>query len=249
MQKLTILVLLFSNFIFAQRMEGVLFNGNIVPLETVLQRYIQIPSVSDNEKEAGDFFKAVCKENGLYITDFGSENGNYNFAASIFPLSENKPNIIFLNHIDVVPEKNTSEFDAYSGKIIDSEIYGRGAIDNKGVGYQVQVSQTYNPDNPVQIITAALPQTASESDQNAAVDDIALLAPTTGKDADRLGLEECELDCDNRIIKCPCGKSPLHKKFDGKTGRAVFSSKTCKNCPKFKKCIASKQGNNYIVIP
>ena len=133
MQKFTLLVLLFSSFIFAQKMEGVLFNGNIVSLETVLQRYIQVPSVSDNEKEAGDFFKAVCKENGLYITDFGSENGNYNFAASIFPLAEGKPNIIFLNHIDVVPEKNTSEFNAYSGKIIDGEIYGRGAIDNKGV--------------------------------------------------------------------------------------------------------------------
>ncbi len=41
------------------------------------------------------------------------------------------------------------------------------SIDNKGVGYQVQVSETYNPENPFQIITAALPQTASESDQNA----------------------------------------------------------------------------------
>ena len=41
------------------------------------------------------------------------------------------------------------------------------SIDNKGVGYQVQVSETYNPENPVQIITAAFPQTASKSDQNA----------------------------------------------------------------------------------
>ena len=31
----------------------------------------------------------------------------------------------------------------------------------------MQVSETYNPENPVQIITAALPQPASESDQNA----------------------------------------------------------------------------------
>jgi len=40
-------------------------------------------------------------------------------------------------------------------------------FDNKGVGYQAQVSQTCNPDNPVQIITAVMPQSASESDQNA----------------------------------------------------------------------------------
>ena len=154
------------------------------------------------------------------------------------------------------------------------------SIDNKGVGYQVQVSQTCNPDNPVQIITAAQAQTASESDQNAvnpmlekmeennakpeelladsgygsdenvinaAKKEVELLAPTTGKTEGRLGLEECEFDDDNRIIKCPRGKKPLHKKFDGQKGRAVFFSKTCKDCPKFKQCIASKQGNNYAI--
>ncbi len=132
MKKFTILFLLISTLSFSQKINGIKFDGKTINIETLLQKYIQIPSVSENEKEAGDFFKAVCKENGLYITNFGSENGNYNFAASIFPLSTKKPNIIFLNHLDVVPEKNTSEFKAYSGKIIDNEIYGRGAIDNKG---------------------------------------------------------------------------------------------------------------------
>ena len=40
------------------------------------------------------------------------------------------------------------------------------SVDQKGIGYQVQVCQTFNEDNSVQVITAALPQTASESDQN-----------------------------------------------------------------------------------
>ena len=35
---------------------------------------------------------------------------------------------------------------------------------HKGQGYQVQLSETCNPENDVQIITAALPQTAAESD-------------------------------------------------------------------------------------
>ncbi len=35
---------------------------------------------------------------------------------------------------------------------------------HKGQGYQVQISETCNPENDVQIITAALPQTAAESD-------------------------------------------------------------------------------------
>jgi len=38
---------------------------------------------------------------------------------------------------------------------------------HKGPGYQVQISETCNPENDVQIITAALPQTAAESDAHA----------------------------------------------------------------------------------
>ena len=38
---------------------------------------------------------------------------------------------------------------------------------HKGQGYQVQIAETCNPENDVQIITAALPQTASESDAHA----------------------------------------------------------------------------------
>lgn len=38
---------------------------------------------------------------------------------------------------------------------------------HKGPGYQVQISETCNPDNEVQLITAAFPQTAVEADGNA----------------------------------------------------------------------------------
>ena len=37
---------------------------------------------------------------------------------------------------------------------------------HKGQGYQVQLSETCNPDNEVQLITCAIPQTAAESDAN-----------------------------------------------------------------------------------
>ncbi len=40
---------------------------------------------------------------------------------------------------------------------------------HKGVGYQVQITETSNPDNEVQLITSALPQTAVESDANAVI--------------------------------------------------------------------------------
>ena len=155
------------------------------------------------------------------------------------------------------------------------------SIDNKGVGYQVQVSETYNPENPVQIITAALPQTASEADQTslepmldemAKVDaipeslladsgygsdgnvfrsaerNVELIAPTTGKDKKKVGLEECTLDDQQRVITCPCGKKPMLKRYIGEKGRAVFPASTCQKCPLLKRCSASKQGQNYTII-
>jgi len=153
------------------------------------------------------------------------------------------------------------------------------SIDNKGTGYQVQVSETFHPDNPVQIITVALPQTASVADQSAvapmldkmaaiaarpselladsgygadenvhlaAQQNVELIAPTTGKNAQRVGLEECQVDDAGRITACPCGKRPLVKRYDDGKGRAVFAAATCENCPLRKRCSASKQGHNYV---
>ena len=37
----------------------------------------------------------------------------------------------------------------------------------KGPGYQVQIAETCHPDNPVQLITCAIPQTAAENDSDA----------------------------------------------------------------------------------
>jgi carboxypeptidase PM20D1 len=103
-------------------------------IHEILSQYIQKESISGNEKEAGTWLKELCEQNGLFVTQMGNENGNYNFSASIRPLSSNLPNIIFLNHIDVVPVGDLSlwRYPPFSGKIVDGEIWGRGAFDNKG---------------------------------------------------------------------------------------------------------------------
>jgi carboxypeptidase PM20D1 len=130
MRKIAIILLLTSHIAFAQSIDKVVYNGSLISIEHLLQKYVQIPSVSGNEKIAGEFIKSIAKENGLFISDFGSKNGNYNFAASIFPLKDKKPNIVFLNHIDVVPE--IDDLNPYSGEIKNNKVIGRGAIDNKG---------------------------------------------------------------------------------------------------------------------
>lgn len=151
---------------------------------------------------------------------------------------------------------------------------------HKGNGYQAQVMETCNPENPVQLITAVLPQKASESDHNAvqlmlplaekvdakpetlladagygsdenvlkmATAGVKLVAPTTGKNPERFGLEDFCIDELNRVVKCPCGKSPLKKQYEvfKSKGRVVFASSCCGDCPHRTKCPVSKSGNNY----
>ena len=102
----------------------------------LLSEYVSIESVSGNEKEAGLFFASLARDKGLHVRVFTDEADSYNFAASIYPLGMQKPNIILLNHIDVVPagEDSLWTFPPYSGAIADGYVWGRGAIDNKAMG-------------------------------------------------------------------------------------------------------------------
>ncbi len=123
-----------SAFNDSNKVAVIYFENKPYSIQQILSKYLQIQSLSGSESEAGTFLKNLCAENGLYITEMGNTDGNYNFTASILPLDKNIPNIIFLNHLDVVPAGDASQWDfpPFSGKITDSEIWGRGAFDNKG---------------------------------------------------------------------------------------------------------------------
>ncbi|MDG3583395.1 M20 family metallopeptidase [Galbibacter pacificus] len=111
-----------------------LTENNSTSIESFLSDYVQFPSISGHEKEAGEWLKKACKANGLHIKQMGDKDSEYNFTASIYPLSSNLPNIVFLNHIDVVPAGDLTKWKEppFSGKITTNEIWGRGAFDNKG---------------------------------------------------------------------------------------------------------------------
>lgn len=100
-----------------------------------LTNYLKYPSETGYERDAGHFFSNVCVQNGLKVRIFHDDSASYNFAASLYDLKSGKPNIILLNHIDVVPAGNLDEWvvDPYSGEIRDGFIYGRGALDCKGL--------------------------------------------------------------------------------------------------------------------
>jgi len=99
----------------------------------LLSDYISHASVSGTEKYAGEFLAGVCRERGLHLRIFTDTVDSYNFAASLYPLDSGKPNVIFLNHIDVVTpgEESGWKYPAFSGTIVEDTVWGRGAIDMK----------------------------------------------------------------------------------------------------------------------
>ncbi len=100
----------------------------------ILSEYVSYPSVSGNEKPAGEFMAEQCRERGLFTRIFTDTTDSYNFAASLYPLELNKPNIIFLSHIDVVHSGAVAEWDhpPFSGDIFRDTVWGRGTLDMKG---------------------------------------------------------------------------------------------------------------------
>lgn len=100
-----------------------------------LSEYVAIPSVSGHENQAAYYLAGKCEEAGLHVQFITDNPGSVNFSASLYPLSSGKPNIIFQNHIDVVPAGDTSlwKYPPFEGRIADGRVWGRGALDCKGL--------------------------------------------------------------------------------------------------------------------
>ncbi len=101
----------------------------------ILSALIKIPSVSGKEKPALLFMESMCRYKGLNVRVFSNTDSTYNFAASLFPLSDNKPNIVFLSHLDVIAIDDIKEWrkPPFSGIIEKDTLWGRGALDMKGM--------------------------------------------------------------------------------------------------------------------
>lgn len=101
-----------------------------------LTSYVNIPSLTGSELEAGRHFAEYCEEKGLHLRYFSTDTASYNFAATLYPLSDDKPVVWFQHHIDVVPasEDDIWRHQPFSGKVENDTIYGRGVVDCKGLG-------------------------------------------------------------------------------------------------------------------
>ncbi len=101
----------------------------------LLCEMIRMLSVSGNEKKIGEFLLNESKQMGFYTRVFTDRDSSFNFAVSLYPLSQRKPNILFINHTDVVQADDSSLWrkSPFAGILDKDTIWGRGAIDMKGI--------------------------------------------------------------------------------------------------------------------
>ena len=100
-----------------------------------LQAYLQIDTINPpgNESRGVDYLADLLDQAGIDYKTAESAPGRGNIWARLE--GGDKPALILLHHIDVVPANaDYWHFPPLSGDIKNNYIYGRGAIDTKGLG-------------------------------------------------------------------------------------------------------------------
>lgn len=135
MYRISLLILLFLVIFRGPAAADIQANDTLPHSAYLLSRYIRHASVTGNERSAGLFFSTIARQKGLHVNILTDEPGSFNFTASLFPLETGKPNMLLLNHIDVVAAEENGDYTypPFEGVIADGKVWGRGAIDNKGM--------------------------------------------------------------------------------------------------------------------
>ncbi|MEM7077699.1 MAG: M20/M25/M40 family metallo-hydrolase [Pseudomonadota bacterium] len=103
-----------------------------------LSAYLQIDTINPpgNESRGVAFLVGILESAGIEYETAESAPGRGNLWARL-PATVRKPQpaLVLLHHIDVVPANRSYwSFEPLSGDVKDGFIYGRGAIDTKGLG-------------------------------------------------------------------------------------------------------------------
>ena len=99
----------------------------------ILKKLISIKTIRGNEIAAVNYLRNLLAEEGIQADVYTSAPGRANLVAEI-RVEGDSEGIILTNHLDVV-EADPGEWslDAFSGIEKDGYIYGRGALDMKGM--------------------------------------------------------------------------------------------------------------------
>jgi acetylornithine deacetylase/succinyl-diaminopimelate desuccinylase-like protein len=102
----------------------------------VLTRYVQLDTTNPpgNERIAADFLKKLFARDGIESQIYESAPGRASIVARLRG-NGSKPPIVLMHHMDVVPaEARFWQHKPFAGEIHDGAVWGRGAIDVKGMG-------------------------------------------------------------------------------------------------------------------
>lgn len=103
---------------------------------SILTEYLRIDTTNPpgNEIKAAEFFKAIFDREGIEAQVFESAPGRGNVYARLKGDGSKKA-VVLLNHMDVVPaDRRYWSVDPFSGLSKDGFLWGRGALDMKGMG-------------------------------------------------------------------------------------------------------------------
>ena len=103
----------------------------------LLSKYIQINTTNPpgNEIEAARMLKEKFLSDGVPATTWEPQHGRGIVAARLRGIGKHNKSIILLSHMDVVPaDPKEWQVPPFAGLVKNGQIWGRGAIDDKGPG-------------------------------------------------------------------------------------------------------------------
>jgi acetylornithine deacetylase/succinyl-diaminopimelate desuccinylase-like protein len=109
-----------------------------------LSRYLQIDTTNPpgNEIEGARYLQEILGREGIASDIIESESSRANLIARIKGNGSDAP-LLLLSHIDVVPvEEEEWSYPPFSGKVVNGEIWGRGALDCKSLGIMEMIVLT-----------------------------------------------------------------------------------------------------------
>ena len=102
----------------------------------ILSRYIRVDTTNPpgNEADAADFLGEQLSTESIPSTLYPSAPGRSNLLATLKGDGSRAP-VMLLHHMDVVPAAGDGwTHDPFGGVLADGHVWGRGAIDDKGLG-------------------------------------------------------------------------------------------------------------------
>ena len=101
----------------------------------LLSSFIRIDTSNPpgNETKGAEYLKSILDHEGIPSEIFEREPGRGNIVARLKGNGKKRP-LLLMGHIDVVGvERSKWTFDPFGGEVKDGFVYGRGAIDDKGM--------------------------------------------------------------------------------------------------------------------